>query len=47
MGSSASWALRARNWGGSGSDTVATRWPEEVSRACASHGVVMSVNNSL
>jgi butyryl-CoA dehydrogenase len=35
-------------WGGSGSDTVAYAVAlEEVSRACASHGVVMSVNNSL
>jgi butyryl-CoA dehydrogenase len=35
-------------WGGSGSDTVAYAVAlEEVSRACASHGVIMSVNNSL
>jgi butyryl-CoA dehydrogenase len=38
----------AEAWGGSGSDTVAYAVAlEEVSRACASHGVVMSVNNSL
>jgi len=35
-------------WGGSGSDTVAYAVAlEEVSRACASHAVIMSVNNSL
>ncbi len=35
-------------WGGGGGDTVAYAVAlEEVSRACASHGVVMSVNNSL
>ena len=35
-------------WGGSGGDTVAYALAlEEVSRGCASHGVVMSVNNSL
>jgi butyryl-CoA dehydrogenase len=35
-------------WGGAGGDTVAYAVAlEEVSRACASHGVVMTVNNSL
>jgi butyryl-CoA dehydrogenase len=35
-------------WGGSGGDTVAYALAlEEVSRGCASHGVVMTVNNSL
>ena len=35
-------------WGGSGGDAVAYALAlEEVSRGCASHGVVMSVNNSL
>ena len=35
-------------WGGSGSDTVAYAVAlEEVSRGCASHGAIMSVNNSL
>ena len=35
-------------WGGSGGDTVAYAVAlEEVSRACASHGVIMTVNNSL
>jgi len=35
-------------WGGSGGDTVGYAVAlEEVSRACASHGVIMSVNNSL
>jgi butyryl-CoA dehydrogenase len=35
-------------WGGSAGDTVAYAVAlEEVSRACASHGVIMSVNNSL
>jgi len=35
-------------YGGSGSDTVAyTLALEEVARACASHAVIMSVNNSL
>ncbi len=35
-------------WGGGGGDTVAYAVAlEEVSRACASHGVVMTVNNSL
>jgi butyryl-CoA dehydrogenase len=35
-------------WGGSGGDSVAYALAlEEVSRGCASHGVVMSVNNSL
>ncbi|HWM78069.1 MAG TPA: acyl-CoA dehydrogenase family protein, partial [Methylomirabilota bacterium] len=35
-------------WGGSGSDTVSYAVAvEEVSRGCASHGVIMSVNNSL
>jgi butyryl-CoA dehydrogenase len=35
-------------WGGAGSDTVAYAVAlEEISRGCASHGVVMSVNNSL
>jgi butyryl-CoA dehydrogenase len=35
-------------WGGGGGDTVAYAVAlEEVSRACASHGVIMSVNNSL
>jgi len=38
----------AEAWGGSGGDTVAYAVAlEEVSRACASHGAVMSVNNSL
>ena len=38
----------AEVWGGSGGDTVAYVVAlEEVSRACASHGVIMSVNNSL
>jgi len=38
----------AEAWGGSGGDTVAYAVAlEEVSRACASHGVIMSVNNSL
>ena len=38
----------AEAWGGSGSDTVAYAVAlEEVSRGCASHGVIMSVNNSL
>src|SRR3990172_7719922 len=38
----------AEAWGGSGSDTVAYAVAlEEVSRACASHGAIMSVNNSL
>ncbi|HEX9418532.1 MAG TPA: acyl-CoA dehydrogenase family protein, partial [Methylomirabilota bacterium] len=33
-------------WGGSGGDSVAYALAlEEVSRGCASHGVVMSVNN--
>ena len=36
------------SWGGGGGDTVAYAVAlEEVSRACASHGVVMTVNNSL
>jgi butyryl-CoA dehydrogenase len=35
-------------WGGSGGDTVAYAVAlEEVSRGCASHGVIMTVNNSL
>ena len=35
-------------YGGSGGDTVAYALAlEEVARACASHAVVMSVNNSL
>ncbi len=35
-------------WGGSGGDVVGYAVAvEEVSRACASHGVIMSVNNSL
>jgi butyryl-CoA dehydrogenase len=35
-------------WGGAGGDTVAYVLAlEEVSRVCASHGVIMSVNNSL
>src|SRR6266849_6191648 len=35
-------------WGGSGGDVVSYAVAvEEVSRACASHGVIMSVNNSL
>jgi butyryl-CoA dehydrogenase len=35
-------------WGGSGSDTVAYAVAlEEVAKACASHAVIMSVNNSL
>jgi butyryl-CoA dehydrogenase len=35
-------------WGGSGADTVSYVVAlEEISRACASHGAVMSVNNSL
>ena len=35
-------------WGGSGGDTVAYAVAlEEVSRACGSHGAIMSVNNSL
>ena len=35
-------------WGGSGADTVAYVVAlEEISKACASHAVVMSVNNSL
>ncbi len=35
-------------WGGGGGDTVAYAVAlEEVSRACAAHGVVMTVNNSL
>jgi len=35
-------------WGGSGGDAVGyTVAVEEVSRGCASHGVIMSVNNSL
>jgi len=35
-------------WGGSGGDAVSyTVAVEEVSRGCASHGVIMSVNNSL
>jgi len=35
-------------WGGAGGDTVAYAVAlEEISRACASHAVVMSVNNSL
>ena len=35
-------------WGGGGGDTVAYAVAlEEVSRACASHGVIMTVNNSL
>jgi butyryl-CoA dehydrogenase len=35
-------------WGGAGGDTVGYVVAlEEISRACASHGVVMSVNNSL
>ncbi|HYR40528.1 MAG TPA: acyl-CoA dehydrogenase [Methylomirabilota bacterium] len=35
-------------WGGSGSDSVSyVVAVEEVSRGCASHGVIMSVNNSL
>jgi butyryl-CoA dehydrogenase len=35
-------------WGGSGADTVSYVVAlEEISKACASHGVVMSVNNSL
>jgi butyryl-CoA dehydrogenase len=38
----------AEAWGGSGGDTVAYAVAlEEVSRGCASHGVIMSVNNSL
>jgi butyryl-CoA dehydrogenase len=35
-------------WGGAGADTVSYVVAlEEISKACASHGVVMSVNNSL
>jgi butyryl-CoA dehydrogenase len=35
-------------WGGSGSDTVAYAVAlEEIARVCASHAVIMSVNNSL
>lgn len=35
-------------WGGAGADTVSyVLAMEEISRVCASHGVVMSVNNSL
>src|SRR6266699_3975191 len=35
-------------WGGGGGDTVAYAVAlEEVSRGCASHGAIMSVNNSL
>jgi butyryl-CoA dehydrogenase len=35
-------------WGGSGADTVAYAVAlEEIARACASHAVIMSVNNSL
>jgi butyryl-CoA dehydrogenase len=35
-------------WGGSGGDTVGYAVAlEELSRACASHGLIMSVNNSL
>ena len=35
-------------WGGSGADTVSYVVAlEEISRACASHGAIMSVNNSL
>ena len=35
-------------WGGSGGDTVAYALAvEELARACASHAVIMSVNNSL
>src|SRR3989338_8991729 len=35
-------------WGGSGADTVAYVGAlEEIARACASHAVIMSVNNSL
>ncbi|HBH02763.1 MAG: acyl-CoA dehydrogenase [Candidatus Rokubacteria bacterium RBG_16_73_20] len=35
-------------WGGSGADTVAYALAlEEIARACASHAVIMSVNNSL
>jgi butyryl-CoA dehydrogenase len=35
-------------WGGSGGDAVGyTVAVEELSRGCASHGVIMSVNNSL
>ena len=38
----------AEAWGGSGGDTVAYAVAlEEVSRGCASHGAIMSVNNSL
>jgi butyryl-CoA dehydrogenase len=36
------------SWGGAGSDTVAYAVAvEEIAKACASHAVVMSVNNSL
>src|SRR5260370_14428102 len=35
-------------WGGSGADTVAYVLAlEEIAKACASHAVIMSVNNSL
>ena len=35
-------------WGGAGADTVSyVLAMEEISRVCASHGVIMSVNNSL
>src|SRR5256885_15826905 len=35
-------------WGGSGADTVAYVVAlEEIARVCASHAVIMSVNNSL
>jgi butyryl-CoA dehydrogenase len=38
----------SEKWGGSGADTVSYVVAlEEISRACASHAVVMSVNNSL
>ncbi len=38
----------AEEWGGVGADTVSyVLAMEEISRVCASHGVIMSVNNSL
>ncbi len=38
----------APEWGGAGADTVSYALAiEEVSKVCASHGVIMSVNNSL
>lgn len=38
----------APEWGGAGADTVSyVVAMEEISKACASHGVIMSVNNSL